>query len=170
MWNKRGKILVTYVTKWGSTCEVAETIGKILREKGFDVDVFPVKGVVDVTHYSAVVIGSGIRVGKLYSEVVHFVKKNKEQLKKIPVAYFIDSFKAAMPDAKSQAEAEGYLGPLRKLVAPVDAGIFAGKVDPRKIPISSRLVLKVQKIKEGDYRRWSAIERWAAELPKKLRK
>lgn len=59
------RILVAYATKAGSTAEVAEVIGQVLRETGATVDVLPARAVEDLTPYRAVIIGSAVRMERI---------------------------------------------------------------------------------------------------------
>lgn len=160
--------MVTYATKCGSTNEIAEEIGKDMRKSGHEVDVFPISGIGNIEHYKGVVIGSGIRVGKIYPEVIDFVKKHKDQLKKARVAYFLDCLTLSVVSEKNRTTAESYVKPLRLIVAPISVGLFAGKVDFKKVPAVARLALKVMRVREGDYRKWDEIRKWAEGLPKLL--
>ena len=36
------KVLVAYASKHGSTAEIAETVGTVLQERGYEVDVKPI--------------------------------------------------------------------------------------------------------------------------------
>lgn len=165
---KKERFLVTYATKGGSTFDVAEKIGHVIKEKGYDVKVLPVKGVEEIKSYNAVVVGSGVRAGRLYSEAVNFVKKHQEDLANIPVAYFIDSLTMSVENEKARATAEGYLNPLKKIVSPKETALFAGRLQMKKVPLHLRLVLKIMKVKEGDYRKWDQISAWAESLPGNL--
>lgn len=62
------KILVTYASRAGFTAEVAQAIGKTLRENGLGVDVFPMQEVANLSAYRAVVAGSTIRAAKWLPE------------------------------------------------------------------------------------------------------
>jgi menaquinone-dependent protoporphyrinogen oxidase len=56
----RPRILVAYASRAGSTAEVAEVIGRVLREGGPEVDVCPVGDVHSLAGYDALVLGSAI--------------------------------------------------------------------------------------------------------------
>jgi menaquinone-dependent protoporphyrinogen oxidase len=162
-------ILVVYGTWAGSTAEVADFIGKTLAEGGYRVDVKPVESVKSTAGYHAVIIGSAIRVGKVKPEVMDFVKIHKSELEKMPTAYFVVcmTMKDDTPDNRKTVNA--YLDPLREQVRPVDAGLFAGKMDYSKLGFFARIAVKYfVKVPEGDFRNWNSIKAWAQSLLPKL--
>ena len=65
------RILVTYATRAGSTAEVAAACAETLAARGYAVDVKPVKEKTQLTGYSAVVLGSAIRMGDWLPEADH---------------------------------------------------------------------------------------------------
>jgi menaquinone-dependent protoporphyrinogen oxidase len=165
----RGHILVAYATRAGSTAEVAGTIGQVLRDSVLDVDVRPVKGVTDVTGYDALVLGSAIWAGKPLPEMRQFVANQHGALARLPVAYFIlcDTLREDTP--ANRQIALGYLAPLREMKQPVSMGLFAGARDFSKIhPLLRWFVMHVFRLAEGDWRNWSQIRAWAAELAPSL--
>ncbi len=163
------KILVAYGTRAGSTAEVADAIGKKLAQGGVAVDVRPVKSLNNLSGYSAVVLGSAVRAGKLLPEVTDFVKAHKEELRKLPVAYFVAGMTLREDTPEKRKIVDAYLDPLRAEVAPVDAGLFAGKMDYSKLGFFERIIIKnMIKTPEGDLRNWPEINNWAEKLLPKL--
>lgn len=160
-----GKILVAYATAAGSTGEVAEAVGQAFREQGAQVDVRRTKEVTDIGGYGAVVLGSGVRAGRLYRDAGTFLETYQAALSKIPTAFFIVC--GAMKEGTEDGcrEAESYLDAfLEKApdVQPVAKGTFAGAIDLAKLPWLFRVLLKrVMKEPGGDYRDWDAIRDWA---------
>ena len=57
------KLLVTYASKYGSTAEIAEVIGKELRKREYEVEVRPVDQVGNLAGYDGFVIGSAVYAG-----------------------------------------------------------------------------------------------------------
>jgi menaquinone-dependent protoporphyrinogen IX oxidase len=167
------KNLVAYGTKCGSSGEVAEAIGKALRESGGAVDVCQAKEVTDISPYGAVIVGGPILYGKWHSEAVKFVKRHKEALSRIPVAYFITCMELTRVSQEKERDAAIYLDPslgrpphvegklsffekthllsgfldpvLRKvpLVKPFSVAVFRGKLDYSELDFISWLVMKL---------------------------
>ena len=78
------KILVAYVSRTGSTAEVAEAIGQTLVESGVQVDVLPMQDIKDLAPYQAVVAGSAIRGGKWLPEAMQFMQTHQAALAQKP--------------------------------------------------------------------------------------
>jgi menaquinone-dependent protoporphyrinogen oxidase len=161
------KILVAYATKAGSTTEVAEYIGTVLRESGADVDVRPVKSVKDLSPYRAVILGSATRMAKMLPEVVNFAQKFHKDLDQKPAAYFTVCMTMKADTPENRATVTGYFKPLRDIHEPISLGLFAGKVDLSKLNPVFRFMFSHDKsgaITEGDWRDWDAIRAWAIGL------
>jgi menaquinone-dependent protoporphyrinogen oxidase len=161
------KVLVVYGTWAGSTAEVADSVGKALAANGWIADVKDVKKTTDVAGYQAVVIGSGVRAGKVHPEIRNFVKKHKAGLHNVPVAYFVVCLKMKEDLPENRAVANAYLDPLRADVWEVDAGLFGGKMDPSRLNLFGKLIQKFM-MPAGDFRNWQQINGWAKALALKL--
>jgi menaquinone-dependent protoporphyrinogen oxidase len=160
------KVLVTYASKYGSTGGVADAIGKELCSKDVATDVVLIKNASNVSSYQGVVIGSAIYMGKWMSEAVDFVKKNKDILRHVPVAYFLVCMTLSQPTEKNRAEVLSYMDPILKAVPeikPVDIGTFAGAMDYNNLSWLNKKILKSKGTPEGDFRDWNAIRTWAQE-------
>jgi menaquinone-dependent protoporphyrinogen oxidase len=162
--NMKKKVLITYASKYGSTGGVADAIGKELCSKGMAADVVLIKNARNVSSYQGVVIGSAIYMGKWMSEAVDFVKKNKDSLRQVPVAYFLVCMTLSQPTEKKQAEVLSYMDPILKAVPeikPVGLGTFAGALDYSNLSWLYKKILKSKGTPEGDFRDWNAIRAWA---------
>ena len=165
------KILVAFATAAGSTGEIAEAIGETLREENAAVDIRPAKEVTDLSDYSAVIMGTGVRAGRVYRDAVKFVKRHQEALSKKRLAYFVVCMTMQEDTPENRAEVSTYLNMVREAapqLQPVDEGLFGGVLDYSKIPWLLRLILKPMKVQEGDFRDWDAVHDWAVGLHPKL--
>jgi len=156
------KVLVAYATAYGSTREIAEKVGEVLKTKGMKVDVSDVKDVSDVSSYEAAVIGAPVMKFNFLPAAKKFVKSNKEALAKIPVAYFSLGFKM-MEDTQERREwMMNKLKVVTKVVEPVDVGLFGGKYKKPEKGFAFPFP-------EGDWRDWAKITAWAEGLADKLK-
>ena len=162
------KILVAYATKSDSTREVAEAVGRVLRESGLEVDITPVTQVKNIDSYRAVIVGSAARVGRLLPETVKFAEKYKEQLGKKETAYFTVCMTMETDTPENRKTVTTYLAPLVNVKEPLSIGLFAGKYDSRSVGLPFRFILKKLKVPEGDFRNWDDITNWSRDLADKL--
>jgi menaquinone-dependent protoporphyrinogen oxidase len=158
------RALVAYASKYGSTGGVADAIGKELCGKDLAADVRLIKNAGDLSSYQAVVVGSPVYRGKWLPEAVDFLKKNRDALSEVPVAYFLVCMALAKPTAKTQAEVLAYMDPILKAVPeikPVAIGTFAGALHYDNLSGLNKTILKSMGTPEGDFRDWNAIRAWA---------
>ncbi len=170
------KILVTYASNTGWTIGVAEAIGETLAENGAAAEVLPMRDVVDLSAYDAVVAGSAINGGEWLPEAMQFIRNYRAELKRKPFAAFLVCMTLSMKNGgQYRSHVSSWLSPVRALVKPVSEGLFAGGLDINKIPsFGDRLKFRLSVLlgfwKEGDHRDWGAIKKWAVELKPLLSK
>ncbi len=164
------KILVSYASRTGSTAEVAESVGEILRGSGAQVDVIPMVEVADLAPYAAIVVGSAVQNRQWLPEAVEFVRANRSVLSQKPTAMFTLCITLAMRNGeKYRPDVMAWLAPARAIVRPVSEGLFAGVLDISKVPsFSDRFKFRLSVLfgawSEGDHRDWEAINKWAGGL------
>lgn len=121
--------LVSYVTKGKATEEAAELIGQVLRDDfGLSVDLVDLKASSpDIGDYSNVIIGAGVRMGRVYKKALKFMENDFSGKN---VAVFLSSLEGG--DEKSHGEAtEKYVEKevkTRLNVEPVAAETFGGRI------------------------------------------
>lgn len=157
------RVLVGYATRTGTTTGVAQAIGQTLAERGFTVDVKPLKERPDVTGYDAVLLGSAVNGGKWLPEAVQFAERNAGALKSIPTALFSVHIMNLGTDEKATRRRTAYTGEVRAVVTRVAEAFFAGKgPDAADTSLIARWAFKAfGGGGEGDCRDWDAIRAWA---------
>lgn len=164
-------VLVTYATRFGSTGRVAEDLAEALRAQGLMVEVKPVGQVDDLTPYRAVVVGGPVYMGKWLGQAARFVREHRDQLRDRPTAYFtVGMLLRSQPEA-GQAEHRRAIEKVRRRVPevePVAVGSFVGALDRSKMGFFFRLVIKLTRAEEGDFRDRAAIQEWAMGLAGRL--
>jgi menaquinone-dependent protoporphyrinogen oxidase len=156
------KILVVAASKHSSTDQIAEAIGRTLRDLGHIVQVCDFGEVGDIAPYDAAIIGSAIYMGHWLVEARQFVDKNQASLSAMPVWLF--SSGPLGHDDPQPRDIPANLQELMQAVKARDHKTFAGALDKSKLGMGERLVVKMVKGPEGDFRDWEAIRGWAGEI------
>lgn len=156
------RVLVAVASKHGATREIADAIGEVLEGAGLEADVSDVDEVGDILVYDAVVVGSGAYAGNWLKPARAFVDRNQDVLAGIPVWLFSsgplgDPLK---PDDEEAVKIEG----IERVTGAVDHTVFAGALDKDKLGFGERAIIKAVRAQEGDFRNWTAIKAWAAEI------
>ena len=155
-------ILVAVASKHSSTRGIAEAIGQELRRSGHTVQVRGADEVNGLGGYDAVILGSAIYMGNWLAEARQFVDKNRASLATMPVWLF-----SSGPLGQSDPQPPGDFAHLRELMDATQARghrTFVGKLDRSSLGRAERLVAKVVRAPEGDFRDWEAIREWAREI------
>jgi menaquinone-dependent protoporphyrinogen oxidase len=119
------------------------------------------------------VAGSAIRGAKWLPEALDFMQAHRSTLQQKPFAAFLVCVTLAMPNRSYRDGVATWMQPVRALVRPVSEGIFAGSLEPDKLPLfpdglRMRVPVALGIFPRGDHRDWDAIHAWAAELGPKL--
>lgn len=161
-----GRVLVGYATRTGSTVGVAEQIGKTLAERGFAVDVKPLRERPALDEYDAAVLGSAINGGAWVPEAMSYLESNADMLRKMPVAAFCVHSMNGGADEKQTRKRTAYLDKVRAVLPLTDEGFFLGKgPDPEDTSLIARWAFKAfGGSGEGDMRDWDKIRGWAEKV------
>jgi menaquinone-dependent protoporphyrinogen oxidase len=160
------EVLVAYATKHGATAEIAEKIGRVLHQAGLRTDVLPVDRVDDLSRYNAFVLGSAVYVGQWRKEAAAFLEANEETLGERPVWLFSSG---PLGEGDPVELMKGWrfpeeLQPIADRIRPRDIVFFHGVLDPEKLGLAEKLIVKGIKAPVGDFRDWEAIDSWAAAI------
>jgi menaquinone-dependent protoporphyrinogen oxidase len=162
------KVLIVHASRYGSTAEVAESIGDTLREGGHDVVVWAAREMPSPRSYDVVVAGSAVHVGRALGELQRYFAKHKTDLAAKRVALFAVAGNLRDNTEENRRQAEAALRPLSEGLTCIAVGAFAGVVDLRKMPFLFRFLMRSAKVRSGDYRKWDEIRAWAADLSNRL--
>ena len=172
------KVLIAYGTRYGSTTEIANKIGKVLGKNRAVVDIINLheKKVKDVSAYDLVVVGSGIKMGSWTRKAVGFLERFETDLAGRKVAFFVSCMDAHYPEKRKEAH-EKYLKDIARRyphIEPCKFGLFGGVIDVNRYGFGARLIMKglakefekdgIDVNKPNDFRDWDEIEKWAGKL------
>ncbi len=163
-------VLVVYASADGSSAEIAQRIADRLREGGDEVVALPASSVDTLEGIDAFVLGSAIHGGQWLGEADAFVARNRDMLQKRPLWTFSVGMTDALPRVfrkLARTEEAGIMAHLDDL-EPQGHQLFSGVVKPGQFPRASRIFLRLVGGRYGDFRDWSAIDRWAMEISRDL--
>jgi menaquinone-dependent protoporphyrinogen oxidase len=159
----KGRVLVAFETKKGSTREIAETIAEEIRAAGWDAEAVDIKDSPNPEDYSHVIAGGPIYMGSIKG-LRSFVDGHETALKERLVGAFAAGMFFAVDDEEKHASGRKALDEAIAPLAPEHRGYFAGKIDPEKLSLIEKAMIKMVKSPVGDYRDWAAVRSWAQEV------
>ena len=153
------KVLIVYASKYGSTGGVATAIAETLRSRGHRVDAVEVASAPAPAGHDAVVVGSGVYMGAWLEPAAAYLDAHAATLSERPVWLFgVGPLGAENP--QPAGDPEGASG----LVARVGARAYVtltGALDRSRLSFADRLITRLVKAPDGDFRDWQAIRAWA---------
>lgn len=143
--NSMASFLVLYTTGEGQTGKVADRIAAQLDERGHEVDTIhlgestPERPFGD---YDGIAVGASIHRGKHQRSIRRFVKNHREELSKVPSAFFQLSLASATAEGRS--EAAGYVEAFLDDTGwdPDRIGVFGGALRYSRYGFLTRLLMK----------------------------
>ncbi len=126
---KKENTLVAYTSKGKATKEAAERIGKILTDKyGLSVNLVDLKkSTPELKDYTNVIIGGGVRMGRVYKRTLKFAERDFSSKK---VAVFLSSMEGGEEQNHEQV-VDKYIEKEMKNrlnVEPVACEVFGGRI------------------------------------------
>ncbi len=161
-----GKVLIAYASKYGATEEIAQAIGRTLREAALVVDVVRCKDVRDLSGYDAVVLGSAVYVGRWRREAADLLRLAEGQLARVPVWLF-SSGPTGEGDAAELLHGWRFpsaLQPIADRIRPRDVAVFHGALDRTRLNPFDAFIVRNVKAPLGDYRDLDAVAAWARSI------
>jgi menaquinone-dependent protoporphyrinogen oxidase len=129
------RVLVTVASRHGSTTQIAAAIGAALIDAGFPTDVLSVEDVPSLEGYGAVVLGSGIYMGRWLEPARRFIDIFDTDLAARPVWLFSSGPVGDPPKPVGEpAEVAG----LVERTGAREHRVFAGNLDKHELGIGER--------------------------------
>jgi menaquinone-dependent protoporphyrinogen oxidase len=160
-------VLVAAASRHGATTEIAAAIGRVLHERGVDAEVAKVEDVESLARYDAVVLGSAVDVGQWLEPARTFVDAHADELAARRTWLFSSG---PIGDPPKPAPGESVrVDEIVAKTAPEEHRVFGGKIDRRHLGLAERAVARAVRAREGDYRDWREIRRFAEEIAASVR-
>jgi menaquinone-dependent protoporphyrinogen oxidase len=168
-------VLLAYASAHGSTGEMAEKIGEILKARGLNVVIARIQDVGSIDGYDAFIFGSAIHAGTWLPEMSSFLRKTLTEFGSRPVYFFISCVRVMELDGP-QHVMEFYMIP--EILASLNVRnkvAFAGKLELSAVDWNERWTLAARydgstwpNNFNGDFRNWEKIESWASTVGEDL--
>ncbi len=159
------RVLIAAATKYGSTLEIARTIGAELTSRGVPCDVVPIEDVADLTGYGAVVLGSAVYAGAWLKTASRFAVTHEAQLAQRHVWLFSSG---PLGEVLPQHDDPRQVPDIFAAVGAIDHQMFGGKLDRADVTAFDRLLVRLMGAPYGDFRRWDDVREWAGEIAARL--
>ena len=159
------QVLIATASRHGATLDIGGEVGRILARRGLTVTDKPAREVDSVAEFDAVLLGSAVYAGHWLPEAVEFVKRHATELAQRPVWLFSSGpvGEPAMP----QTDPVDVAGMIEQSHAR-EHRIFAGRLDPERLGMGERLIVRLLRAPRGDFRDWPAIDDWADAVASEL--
>jgi menaquinone-dependent protoporphyrinogen oxidase len=166
------KVLIAYASKYGSTKEIAEKIGEVIKGEGLEVDTLSADKVKDISGYKDVIIGAAMYMGMWRKEARNFITKYEKALaeKRLWVFSSGPSGKGDPAQLLKGVTVPAAIKPILDRVKPQDLTVFHGNLDPMKMKGLEKWIVKRVGGGTGDFRDWDMITAWAKKTAAAIKK
>lgn len=160
------RVLVAVASRHGSTREIAAEAAEALRAAGLEVDLLEAGAVSSLAGYGAVVLGSAIYMGAWLPEAKRLVERHRGELAALPLWLF-SSGPLGEGDPQPQPDLAALTAPFSGL-AVRGHEVFAGKLDRSTLGMGEKLIARLVKAPDGDFRDRAAVRAWAEAVAAEL--
>jgi menaquinone-dependent protoporphyrinogen oxidase len=155
------RVLVTAASKYGATAEIAAAIAEVLDKHGLEATVLPPEQVKEVDGYDAVVVGSAVYAGHWLRPARELAERHAGVLAGRPVWLFSSG---PVGDPPKPEEDPVDVAELVALTNAREHRVLAGKLVRKQLSFPERAIVSALRVPEGDFRDWTEIRQWAAQI------
>jgi len=160
------RVLMSVASKHGATDEIGHAIAGALREAGVSAIEVEPDAVTGIDAFDAVVLGSAVYAGRWQESMRKLVERERDALAVKPVWLF-SSGPLGDPPAPATEPIDG--AELKARIGAREHRVFAGRLDRHELGIGERAIAAVVRAPDGDYRPWTEIRAWAADIARALK-
>lgn len=115
--------------------------------------------------FDAVVLGSGVYVGKWLGPAIHLAERLGPQFRARPTFLF-SSGPAGSPPKPDSDPVD--VATMRETTGAEDHIVFAGRIARDRMGFAERAVITALRVPDGDFRPRAAVETWARHIAERL--
>ena len=171
-------VLIAYVSRSGSTEDVAEAMGVTMEDAGVKVHVGPMSNVEAIAEDTAVVLGTALYAGRFPKEFERFAVRFKRELGNVRPWIFVlgptENERKHFAEAEEQARQQ--LAKFPWLHA-ADVRVLGGCFDPNRLKLGFLFGIAMKlpgnpmkKMPARDIRDWEFIRKWAAGIAENVKR
>jgi len=188
------KVLIAYGTRFGSTEEISQEIGKILEKEGLEVQLVDLKKTKakewpSLEPFDGVLVGSSIKMFKWMNEPQEFLKKHRVEIQKKEkiLGMFVSCGLASVPENCEKAKSDYLEKVMAKIGIEADiydafGGVYdfskssrMGGMDKRLLKMGAKEMTKEYGTKidedgKNDFRDWDQIQNFARKFAARVKK
>ena len=155
------RIVVAAASKHGATTEIAEAIATELVRRGLTAEVAEPAAVTTLDPYDAVVLGSGLYLGRWQNSAKSMVDRLGPELLKRPVWLFSSG---PVGEPPKPTEESPDVAALVTATGAREHLTFSGRIDKSELSLGERAVVAAVRASAGDFRDWGEIKAWAGRI------
>ncbi|WXG39341.1 MAG: flavodoxin domain-containing protein [Candidatus Freyarchaeum deiterrae] len=188
------KVLIAYGTRYGSTEEISQEIGKILKKEGLEVQIVDLKKTKSkewpsLTPFDGVLVGSSVKMFRWMNEPQEFLKKHKAEIQKKEkiLGVFVSCGMASVPETCEKAKSDEVEKILAKIGIEADiydafGGVYDFSESSRMSGMDKRMMkmglkqmekdygMKIDEEGKNDFRDWEQIQNFAKKFAAMVKK
>ncbi len=168
------RILIVYASHYGQTAKIAQYMADRLRATGASVSLSSVNDIprlIPPATYDGVIVGASINYGRHQRSIRRFARTNRDELQRIPSAFYSVSGAECSPEEAQRAEARRYIANFLRETGwqPAMTESIAGAMPYTRYSPMMRWIIKRIPQKEGgpadttrdyEYTDWDQVARF----------
>jgi len=161
------KVLISVASRHGATAQIGEALAKALSDNGVPAELRAPEQVTDLEGYDAVVLGSGVYLGRWLPAARSLVKRVSGQLNGRPVWLF--SSGPVGDRSREESRPPVNASAIIAATAAREHRVFSGRMERAQLGVLHRVIMAVMHIADGDDRDWAEIAAWGKQIAEQLR-
>ena len=158
-------ILISAASRYGATAELAEVLAGHLRTHGHEVSLLAPDDVDDLDEVDAVVLASGVYVGRWLRPARALIKRMAADLRERPV-WLLSS--GPVGDSADPAPEPLDIHRLMDRTQARSHVVLPGRLDRESLHMRDRAVVAALRVPDGDFRDWDAVRAFADQINEEI--